>query len=110
MLTQLPPYAPCHAVIRGPVVPLTSSISSTNVVPGHDHSYYSYCHSSLLPPAPPRSCISTMDVVPRQSYVSGIVPAEERTATMGITNIVRSLGAACGPLVTGYLSAGGHFG
>ena len=58
----------------------------------------------------PRSCISTMDVVPRQSYVSGIVPAEERTATMGITNIVRSLGAACGPLATGYLSAGGHFG
>ena len=51
-----------------------------------------------------------MDVVPRQSYVSGIVPAEERTATMGITNIVRSLGAACGPLVVGFLSAGGHFG
>ena len=61
-------------------------------------------------PRPHRFSISQMDVVPRQSYVSGIVPAEERTTTMGITNILRSLGAACGPLVTGYLSAGGHFG
>ena len=51
-----------------------------------------------------RFSISQMDVVPRQSYVSGIVMPEERTTTMGITNIVRSLGAACGPLITGYLS------
>ena len=50
-----------------------------------------------------------MDVVPRDSYVSGIVPAEERTATMGIANIVRNLGGACGPLVTGYLAAGKNF-
>ncbi len=32
---------------------------------------------------------------------AGIVPAHERTATMGITNIVKSLGAALGPGVTG---------
>lgn len=51
-----------------------------------------------------------MDVVPRQSYVSGFVPDDERTATMGIANIVRSLGAACGPLVTGWLAHGGLFG
>jgi MFS family permease len=57
-----------------------------------------------------RFSISQMDVVPRQSYVSGIVPAEERTATLGITNIVRSLGAACGPLATGFLAAEKHFG
>ena len=65
----------------------------------------------LTDPLPPlRFSISQMDVVPRQSYVSGVVPAEERTATMGITNIVRSLGAACGPLATGFLAARGHFG
>ncbi|GAX78616.1 hypothetical protein CEUSTIGMA_g6055.t1 [Chlamydomonas eustigma] len=57
-----------------------------------------------------RFSISQMDVVPRQSYVSGIVRPEERTATLGITNIVRSLGAAFGPLATGFLAAGNKFG
>ena len=42
--------------------------------------------------------------------LTGIVPAHERTVTMGITNIVKSLGAAAGPLVTGYLAANQMFG
>ena len=41
-----------------------------------------------------------MDVVPRSSYVSGIVKADERTFTMGVVNVVKSLSSACGPLVT----------
>ncbi|GAX76041.1 hypothetical protein CEUSTIGMA_g3484.t1 [Chlamydomonas eustigma] len=57
-----------------------------------------------------RFSISQMDVVPRQSYISGIVPAEERTAAMGIVNVMKSLGAAFGPLVTGWLAQTGHFG
>lgn len=31
------------------------------------------------------------------------VPREDRTATMGLVNIVKSIGASVGPLVTGYL-------
>ena len=87
------------------------SISKKEVVP-HSSIRASFVLPLFLTPSFParRFSISQMDVVPRQSYVSGIVPAEERTATMGITNIVRSLGAACGPLVVGFLSAGGHFG
>lgn len=57
-----------------------------------------------------RYSISQMDVVPRQSYVSGVVSAHDRTATIGVTNIVRSLGAACGPLVTGWLASKNLFG
>ena len=44
-----------------------------------------------------------MDVAPRQSYVAGIVDKRERTATIGITNIVKSLGSSVGPLITGWL-------
>ena len=34
---------------------------------------------------------------------------EERTATIGITNICKSLGAAFGPLLTGWLAATNRF-
>jgi hypothetical protein len=46
-----------------------------------------------------------MDVAPRQAFVAGVVPPGERTATMGITNIAKSIGAALGPLATGYLAS-----
>ena len=46
-----------------------------------------------------------MDVAPRQAFVAGVVPPGERTATMGITNIAKSIGAAFGPLATGYLAS-----
>jgi MFS family permease len=57
-----------------------------------------------------RFTISQMDVVPRSSYVSGIVKADERTFTMGVVNVVKSLSSACGPLVTTSLAASGRFG
>jgi len=44
-----------------------------------------------------------MDVAPRQSYVAGVVNADERTASMGITNIAKSLASSLGPLLTGWL-------
>lgn len=56
-----------------------------------------------------RYSISQMDVAPRQSFVAGIVPAAERTATMGIVNVVKSLSASLGPLVTGFAAAGGSW-
>ena len=52
-----------------------------------------------------RNTISQMDVVPRSSYVSGIVRPEERTFVMGYVNVVKSLASACGPLVTTHLAS-----
>ncbi|KAG2431941.1 hypothetical protein HYH02_013159 [Chlamydomonas schloesseri] len=56
-----------------------------------------------------RYSISQMDVAPRSAYVAGVVPAEERSAAMGVINIAKSLGAAFGPLITGWLAQQGLF-
>ena len=52
-----------------------------------------------------RFCISQMDVPTRNAYVQGVVNADERSAANGITNIVRSIGAATGPMLSGILLA-----
>ncbi len=41
-----------------------------------------------------RSCLSSMDVPARQSYTMAVVKPDERSATAGITSVVRQLGAA----------------
>ena len=46
-----------------------------------------------------------MDVAPSQSFVAGIVLPQERTAMLGMVNVVKSLAASFGPLATGYLAA-----
>ncbi|GLI65707.1 hypothetical protein VaNZ11_009219 [Volvox africanus] len=56
-----------------------------------------------------RFSISQMDVAPRASYVAGVVRPDERTAAMGIVNISKSIGAAFGPLLTGWLAERGLF-
>ncbi|KAJ3072468.1 hypothetical protein HDU98_003544 [Podochytrium sp. JEL0797] len=56
-----------------------------------------------------RFSISQMDTAPRSAFVAGVVPAEERTAVIGITTIVRTVGLALGPLLAGYLADAGHF-
>lgn len=50
-----------------------------------------------------RFCISQMDVPARQTYVSMVVSAEERSAANGITNIARSVGVALAFPIAGYL-------
>lgn len=52
-----------------------------------------------------RSFISQMDVPTRQSYTMAVVAPDERTAASGITNIARSVGASCSPVLTGFLIA-----
>jgi len=50
-----------------------------------------------------------MDVAPRQSFLAGIVSKSERTATLGIVNVVKSLSNSLGPLATGYLAGSNHW-
>ena len=48
-----------------------------------------------------RMSISQMDVPTRKSYTMAVVAPDERTATAGITNVARSIGAALSPTLTG---------
>eukprot|EP01125_Pyxidicula_operculata_P015834 TRINITY_DN5394_c0_g1_i1.p1 TRINITY_DN5394_c0_g1~~TRINITY_DN5394_c0_g1_i1.p1 ORF type:complete len:435 (-),score=10.78 TRINITY_DN5394_c0_g1_i1:25-1221(-) len=48
-----------------------------------------------------RFSISQMDVPTRQSFTVAVVAPEERTIAGGVTNIIRSIGAALSPIITG---------
>ena len=52
-----------------------------------------------------RHTISQMDVPTRQSYVSAVVPSNERSAANGVTGTARQLGTALAPLCAGPLLA-----
>jgi len=48
-----------------------------------------------------RMSISQMDVPTRKSYTMAVVEPDERTATAGITNVARSIGATLSPTLSG---------
>ncbi|KAK9239055.1 major facilitator superfamily domain-containing protein [Lipomyces kononenkoae] len=48
-----------------------------------------------------RSCTASMDVAPRQAFLSSIVTKEERTSVMGVVNVVRTLAQSGGPGLMG---------
>jgi MFS family permease len=50
-----------------------------------------------------RASISQMDVPTRQSYTMAVVAPDERSTAAGVTSIVRSLGSALAPAITGVL-------
>src|SRR5947209_10234384 len=50
-----------------------------------------------------------MDMPPRQSFVAAVFLEEERTAVMGLINIVRTIMISIGPSVTGLLAGSGRF-
>jgi para-aminobenzoate synthetase len=50
-----------------------------------------------------------MDQAPRSAFLSLIVLPEERTAVMGIVNILKTLAQSAGPSVTGILADHGRF-
>jgi hypothetical protein len=52
-----------------------------------------------------RMSVSQMDVPTRKSYTMAVVQPDERTATAGITNVARSIGAALSPTLSGLPSA-----
>ena len=43
-----------------------------------------------------------MDIPARNAYIQGFIHADERSAANGVTNVMRSLGVAIGPLVSLY--------
>jgi hypothetical protein len=57
-----------------------------------------------------RTLFSQMDVPARQAYVMSLVPAHERSAAAGVTNVPRSLAAAGSPLLAGWLLELSSFG
>lgn len=84
---------------------------------------YTHLPSAILlamVPAPPsliltviilvlRASLASMDQAPRSAFLSAVVLPEERTATMGIVNTVKTMSQSSGPLITGALAGGGQF-
>lgn len=51
-----------------------------------------------------RSCTQSMDTAPRSAFISATVLPQERTVTMGVVNVVKTLSQTLGPLATGLLA------
>ena len=56
-----------------------------------------------------RASLQSMDQAPRQAFLAAVVLPNERTAVMGIVNVVRTLSQSGGPSVTGWLAGIGSF-
>ncbi len=56
-----------------------------------------------------RSCTHTMDVAPRSAFLAAIILPAERTAVMGLINMVKTFSTSLGPLITGVLVGHGRF-
>ena len=56
-----------------------------------------------------RSCMQSMDQAPRQAFLSAVVLPGERTAIMGVVNVVKTLSQSGGPVATGWLAGMGKF-
>ena len=54
-----------------------------------------------------RSCTQSMDSAPRSAFLAAVVLPKERTAVMGIINVVKTSSQSLGPVITGAL-AGAH--
>lgn len=57
-----------------------------------------------------RSLFDTMDVVPRQVFLTNIIPEHDRTRVLGLINIVKTFARAAGPVFTGILASKNHLG
>lgn len=56
-----------------------------------------------------RASTSSMDQAPRQAFLAAAVLPQERTAVMGMVNVVKTLSQSLGPVVTGALAGKGAF-
>lgn len=51
-----------------------------------------------------RSCTQSMDTAPRSAFLAAVVLPHERTAVMGLINVVKTSAQSLGPLITGILA------
>jgi sugar phosphate permease len=51
-----------------------------------------------------RSCTQSMDVAPRSAFLAAVILPTERTAVMGLINVVKTSSQSLGPLITGVLA------
>ena len=51
-----------------------------------------------------RACTQSMDVAPRSAFLAAIMLPHERTAIMGLVNVVKTAAQSLGPVVTGVLA------
>jgi MFS family permease len=51
-----------------------------------------------------RASLNSMDQAPRSAFIAAVVKPEERTAVMGIVNVLKILAQAGGPTITGLLA------
>ena len=56
-----------------------------------------------------RFSMAKMDQAPRQAFLAAVVLPNERTAVMGIVNVVKTLSQSGGPILTGFLAGTGRF-
>ncbi|KAI5777091.1 major facilitator superfamily domain-containing protein [Geopyxis carbonaria] len=56
-----------------------------------------------------RGALSSMDQAPRSAFLAAVVKPGERTAVMGVVNVVKTLSQSGGPTVTGVLAGEGRF-
>lgn len=52
-----------------------------------------------------RASMQSMDQAPRQAFLSAVVLPNERTAVMGVLNVVKTLSQSGGPVATGWLGS-----
>ena len=50
-----------------------------------------------------------MDVAPRSAFLAAALPKDQRTAMMGLINVVKTCSQSVGPYVTGSLAGVGLF-
>ena len=51
-----------------------------------------------------RSCTQSMDVAPRSAFLAAVILPNERTAVMGLVNVVKTSASSIGPSITGLLA------
>ncbi|KAI4215412.1 MAG: hypothetical protein LQ351_002312 [Letrouitia transgressa] len=56
-----------------------------------------------------RSCTQNMDQAPRQAFLAAAVLPPERTAVMGVVNVVKTMAQSGGPVATGFLAGSNRF-
>lgn len=56
-----------------------------------------------------RASTQSMDQSPRQAFIAAVVLPSERTAVMGVVNVVKTLSQSGGPVTTGWLAGTNRF-